>query len=152
MEDVIIIVNPAAGGGAAGRRWPQLAVRLRKDGHAFDDVLTSGRGDAVLIAQRAAHEGREMVVVVGGDGTVNEIINGILGTSAGQPPAIGVIPMGTGTDLCRTIGIPLDPVAAASVVWDGMRRRIDAGRITFSGQEGQPSRYFLNVADAGIGG
>src|SRR6266700_2116508 len=108
VEDVIVVVNPAAGGGRAGRRWPRVAARLREVGLRFDCALTERPGDAVGIASQAACEGRRLVVAAGGDGTVSEVVNGLLEAGGERGPRLGFLPMGTGTDLCRTFGIPLD--------------------------------------------
>jgi diacylglycerol kinase (ATP) len=149
---MIVVVNPAAGGGRAGREWPRLAGELRKAGMRFDEELTTKPGDAAEIAARSAREGRRQLVAAGGDGTVNEVVNGLLLAGAADRPWLGMLPLGTGTDLCRTFGIPPQPSAVADVLRAGTRRRIDAGRVTCAGREGRVTRYFLNIADAGIGG
>jgi YegS/Rv2252/BmrU family lipid kinase len=99
-------------------------------------------------------EHRELVVAVGGDGTINEVVNGLLGSAA--PPAIttrlGLLPMGTGGDLRRTLGIPRDVDAAAAILRSGRSRRVDAGRVTCAVGGETVTRHFINVADAGIGG
>ena len=150
---MIIVVNPAAGAGRAGRRWPQLSKRLVEEGLRFDEVVTSRPGEAADVVRRAAADGRHLVVAVGGDGTVNEVINGLLTGPGESRPTLGVIPMGTGTDFGRTFGIPHDPMLAANVLLHGTDRRIDAGRLMCSQASGvATSHYFLNIADAGIGG
>jgi len=151
-EDVVVVVNPEAGGGRGRRDWPRVAARLRDHGLRFDVALTARPGDATDIARRSAAEGRGLVVAAGGDGTVSEVVNGLLEAGAEERPRLGVLPLGTGTDLCRTFGIPLDPLGAAAVLLAGTARRIDAGRVTCAGPAGQTTRYFVNVADAGIGG
>jgi diacylglycerol kinase (ATP) len=148
---LILIVNPAAAGGRAGRAWPGVANRLRSAGLIFDAVLTEAPGDASRTARDAA-EDHDLVVAVGGDGTVNEVVNGILEQASSRRPCLGILPLGTGTDLCRGLGIPLDPVVAAGVLGGGRIRRIDAGRVTCAGRDGLHTSYFLNIADAGIGG
>lgn len=149
---MIVVVNPAAGGGRAGREWPRLAGELRSAGLRFDERLTERPGDATAIAAQATAEGRRQVVAAGGDGTVNEVVNGLLSAGGTDRVALGTLPLGTGTDLCRTFGIPLQPLAVADILRGGARRRIDAGRVTCAGGEGRVTRYFLNIADAGIGG
>jgi diacylglycerol kinase (ATP) len=149
---VIVIVNPAAGAGSTGRRWPPVAKHLLEEGYRFEEVVTTRPGEAADVARRAADEGRSVVVAVGGDGTVNEVVNGLLTAARDSRPALGVIPTGTGTDLCRTFGIPKDLLLAANLLLHGAGRRIDAGRVTCLGPKGATTRYFLNIADAGIGG
>ncbi|MDQ6791509.1 MAG: diacylglycerol kinase family lipid kinase [Candidatus Dormibacteraeota bacterium] len=149
---MIVVVNPAAGGGRAGREWPRVSAQLRAEGLRFDAVLTSGPGDAARIARRAADEGRPQIVAAGGDGTVYEVVNGLLEAKERPETRLGVLPMGTGSDLCRTFGIPLEAVSAAAALRAGATRRIDAGRLTCAGSRGPITRYFVNIADAGIGG
>ena len=147
---MIFVVNPSAGGGRARKAWPGLATRLRAGGLEFDEAVTSRPGDAARVAREAAGRHR-VVVAVGGDGTVNEVVNGLLALDAGTRPRLGVVPLGTGTDLCRGLGMPLDPMGAAAVVARGSARRVDAGRVTCAGPDGPVERYFLNIADVGIG-
>jgi diacylglycerol kinase (ATP) len=161
VKDTLIIVNPASAGGQTGRRWPGVADRLRAAGLDFDLAPTSGRGEAEELSRQAVRDGRRLVVAAGGDGTINEVVNGFF--EAGDPVAddacVGVLPMGTGGDLRRTLGHPLDVERAAAVLKAGSARTIDAGRITCAslppgGGEGAGGvvRHFVNIADAGIGG
>jgi diacylglycerol kinase (ATP) len=166
VNDTLIIVNPASAGGQTGRRWPGVADRLRAAGLDFDVAPTSGRGEAEELSRQAVRDGRGLVVAAGGDGTINEVVNGFF--EGGDPVAdgacVGVLPMGTGGDLRRTLGHPLEVERAAAVLKAGSARSIDAGRITCqpfppSGpgeppppQGGRVVRHFVNIADAGIGG
>jgi diacylglycerol kinase (ATP) len=154
MKDVLIIVNPAAAGGRTGRGWAATAARLRDAGLDFDTAMTSCRGEAIELSRRAVAEGRPLIVAAGGDGTINEVVNGFL--ARGEPAArsrLGVLPTGTGGDLRRTLGFPLDAGEAAAVLLAGRTRRIDAGRVTCTRPDGETTvRYFVNIADAGIGG
>lgn len=155
MRDVLIIVNPASGGGRTGRGWPAVAAQLRAAGLDFDTAMTSSAGEAVELARKAVRESRPLVVAAGGDGTVHEVANGFF--AHGEPlqtaSRLGVVPMGTGGDFGRTFGLPLDPALAASVLRAGRGRRIDAGRVTCAAPGGgSVVRHFVNIADAGIGG
>jgi YegS/Rv2252/BmrU family lipid kinase len=152
MQDVIVIVNPQAGGGRAGRNWPRVSGQLRDAGLQFEEVRTTRPGEAADIAQRAAEQGHGLVVAAGGDGTVSEVVNGLLQAGGGARPRLGVLPMGTGIDIGRTLGIPLDPLQAVAALQGGVSRWIDVGRVTCAGAAGEVSRYFVNIADAGIGG
>ncbi len=151
-----MIANPASAGGGTGRRWPAVAAGLRAAGLDFDVAMTAARGQAAEISGRAVAEGRGMVVAAGGDGTVNEVANGFF--NAGEPVAtgrtvLGVLPMGTGGDFRRTLGIPTEPEAAAAVLAARRSRRLDAGRVTYQAHGGgHEVRHFVNIADAGIGG
>jgi diacylglycerol kinase (ATP) len=102
------------------------------------------------LAEAAAAAPDSLLVVIGGDGTVNELVNGVGGTEA----EIAVLPNGTGQDFPRTYGIPHDFDAAVGVVLDGATRTIDLGRVEFSKAEceGSESRFFANVGSAGMSG
>jgi diacylglycerol kinase (ATP) len=100
-------------------------------------------------------DGRSLVVAAGGDGTINEVANGFFNGAERieGPTRMGLLPMGTGGDLRRTLGMSRDMDEAAKVLASGRSRRLDAGRVTCAGRSGETVvRHFLNVADAGIGG
>jgi diacylglycerol kinase (ATP) len=133
-----IVVNPAAGRGAAARRWPAVAAELERRGVSFAPRFTTGPRDATGIARAARAEGFDAVVSAGGDGTLTEVVNGLVGT--GLP--LGVIPLGSGNDFVRTAGIPAEPVAAARLLADPRPRPIDLGRAG--------DRRFINIVSAGM--
>ena len=138
----LIIVNPSAGGGKARGFW-QLCVQACV-GMAFDVVETKRRGDA---ANYAAEAGDRLVISVGGDGTAHEVVNGLLRRPSGNPPKVGFLQRGTGADLRRTLPSPRRAEEVAAWLQTDRWRLIDAGRVgTSTGR-----RYFINVADAGIG-
>jgi diacylglycerol kinase (ATP) len=122
---------------------------------------TSGPGDAIGLARAATSGGADLVVAVGGDGTINEVVNGILtapgmvpGTAQSAVPALGLVPAGSGSDFARSLGIPRDVVGALAVLETGRRRRIDAGRIICAPLDARaPSdrtqRYFINMGGCG---
>ena len=147
---LLLIVNPRSGNRSTGRNWRKLRKRLQEVLPPFRAVRTSGPGDAVRFAERAA--GRyEVVVAVGGDGTIGEVANGLLANGSGGT-ALGVLPGGTGSDFIRTLGIPRDVDEAALVLARGDRRKIDAGRATYTDFSGdRSSRWFVNAAEVGMG-
>ncbi|HXM56361.1 MAG TPA: diacylglycerol kinase family protein [Candidatus Dormibacteraeota bacterium] len=154
MEDILVVVNPASGGGRTGREWPAAAERLRAAGLRFDAALTTRPGEATELARRGVHEGRSAVVAAGGDGTIHEVVNGFFEgcERIASATRLGVLPMGTGGDFRRTIGMSRDAGEAAQVLLAGRTRRIDAGRVTCAGGDGSRAvRHFVNIADAGIG-
>lgn len=155
MNDILLIVNPAAGRGLAGRRWPELERKLRASGLSFDSELTSAPGEAIELARRAVRAGRSIVGAVGGDGTMSEVANGFF--ENGEPIAgqsrLAAISVGTGGDFRRSFDLPTAPEEVAAMLLAGRSRRIDAGRVTCSLPRGERIvRHFLNVADTGIGG
>lgn len=138
----LIIVNPAAGGGRARGFWRRCAAACTTI--TFEVVETQRRGDA---ADYAAQAGDRLVIAVGGDGTAHEVVNGLLRRPTGGAPRVGFLQCGTGADLRRSLASPGRAQDVAAWLATDRWRRIDAGRVgTSTGR-----RYFINVADAGIG-
>jgi diacylglycerol kinase (ATP) len=153
MPDLILIVNPYSANGSTGRRWPAIEAKLRSLLPPFDVAFTERQGHATAIAREAA--GRYgCIALVGGDGTVNEVANGLIDDDRllRSDLALGVICRGTGSDFIRTLGIPRDLEGAAERLAMGQMREIDVGKIRFRGPDGSEAvRYFLNEADIGMG-
>ena len=108
-----LIVNPAAAGGRLGRQWPRVRARLQAAGLDPSFSLTRAPGHASELAAEALAVGHEVVVAAGGDGTICEVVQGIHRHGRG---ALGILPLGTGNDAARTLGLPLDLAAAAGVL------------------------------------
>ena len=119
----LLLVNPTAGGGRSRGVSLAAANTLRELGHHLDVVVTTRRGDVERLARDAAARGLARVLVCGGDGTVHEGVNGL----AGSDTALGILPGGRGNDLAATLGVPLDPAAAARHLTEAPTRRIDLG-------------------------
>jgi YegS/Rv2252/BmrU family lipid kinase len=116
-----------------------------------DALISSRAGEIADLAERAARGGADLVVVVGGDGTINEAVNGLLRVD--EPPELAVIARGTGDDFVRTHGIPTSVERAIAVARGGRGRPVDAGRVTYRERDGSPSaRHFANVASVGMSG
>ena len=147
----LIIVNPASASGATGKAWPGVASVVRQHFGPFEAALTKRAGEAVEIAEREARAGRRFVIACGGDGTVNEVVNGLL--RAESETELGILPSGTGGDFRRTLDIPRRTADAARALREGETRVMDAGRVTFTNERGvEESRFFANVASVGMGG
>lgn len=145
----LVIVNPKSASGSTRENWAATAADLRAHFGPFSVAFTKGPGDGIELARRAAESGREFIIACGGDGTINEIANGIL--LSGRDVELGVLPSGTGGDFRRTLGLPHTNRDAAAALRDGETRRIDTGRVTFHDHAGiEVSRYFLNVSSAGL--
>ena len=150
------VVNPRSANGATGRRWPKLARALGRALGALDTVFTVRPGDGIALAREAVERGAELVVSVGGDGTHNEVVNGLFDARGPRNPeaALAVIPAGTGGDLARSLGLPAraeEAIARLGAQPPGARRRIDVGRVELTGPAGAPvTRYFLNVSSFGV--
>jgi diacylglycerol kinase (ATP) len=150
----VVVVNPRSQGGAAGRRWSELATTLRKH-FAFEDAVTRSVGDATRLTREALQSGAERVVALGGDGTVNEVVNGFFADGAPIAPdaAFGLIPFGTGGDFRRTMQISTELDEAAVVIAADHRRVIDVGRLDYTTADGgAASRMFANICSFGISG
>ena len=151
MDKSLIILNPWAGRGTAGQRRGELEAALAQAGVPFDLVTTHARGGATELAWQAIERGYDPIVAVGGDGTINEVVNGIKGAEAslGRRARLGIIPLGTGSDFVKT----LDGVAANDVA-GGVRRiaagapcTVDLGRVQVADGD---TRYFINAVGMGL--
>jgi len=148
------IVNPASANGSTERLWERIEQAIRKEIGECEAVFTTGANLATGLAREALDEGYEMIVAVGGDGTVNEVVNGFFNSGAPVNPdaVLGVICRGTGCDFIKTMNIPKEIEGAASVLKGRKVKRCDAGRIISRDSTGQKERYFINIADFGVGG
>ncbi len=146
------IVNPVSGGGRTRKIWPKIADNMRAQGFRLHIHETSGVGDATDIARRIVAEGIRDIVVVGGDGTLNEVVNGIIEKDAVSTAdvVLSLIPCGTGRDFARTLGIQ-SPEHAVDVIQSGSVQSVDIGSITYSSEGREIQRFFVNVADVGLG-
>ena len=145
----LIIVNPKSASGATRDNWSSIASDLRTHFGPFQVAFTKGPGDGVDLARRSAQDGRKFIIACGGDGTINEIANGIL--TSGTDCELGIFPSGTGGDFRRTFNIPSEKREAARALREGTTRAIDVGRITYQDHDGEKvSRYFLNVSSFGL--
>lgn len=151
MANSLVIVNPTSASGETGRAWPGIASDLAKNFGGFKVEFTSAPGDGARVAARAAENGYELIVACGGDGTVNEVANGIL--NSGRDIVLGILPSGTGGDFRRTLEIPNRAADAARILSAGKTVRIDVGRARFKDRRGETvKRYFLGIASFGLSG
>jgi diacylglycerol kinase (ATP) len=147
-----VIVNPKSGNGRTQRSWPTIERRLERLGYEVDFRMTESAGDGARLGREAIEHGVDEVVIVGGDGTFNEVVNGLFMASHGKPPDItlSVLPAGTGRDFSRSIGIrSFDH--ALETLGNGEIHQLDVGRVDYSDETGARSRYFVNAGDVGIG-
>jgi YegS/Rv2252/BmrU family lipid kinase len=154
MPGTVLVVNPQSAGGKTERRWPELRAQIQDAFGAFDERFTAGAGDATTMTREALRGGADLVVAVGGDGTINECVNGFFDDKGAIAPkaAFGIVPAGTGGDFIKTLGVPLKTADAAAAL-KSPARAIDVGRLRYVGDDGQPAlRHFINIASFGIGG
>ncbi len=140
MGQLVAIVNRTAGKGKCERLWPQIESYLQSLGLYPEVHFTKGAGDAINLAQKAASNGVSAVLSVGGDGTLNEVVNGLVGY---PDIALGIIPAGSGNDFIRSLGVnSKDWQTACQKIAQGKTKLIDLGQIN--------GRYFINVAGVGF--
>ena len=150
----VVVVNPNSQGGKLGKRWRDIADTLGR-AFPFDDVMTQGPGDATRLTRDALKAGAERVVAIGGDGTINEVVNGFFedGVAVAPEASFALVPFGTGGDFKRTLGIPVRIDEAAAVIAANKRRRIDVGRLELTASDGgRVTRMFANIASFGVSG
>ena len=145
-----IILNPVAGKGRAGERAGEIEAMLTQRGIRHDIVLTKAVGHAIELAREARQEGFDTVVAAGGDGTVNEVVNGLMQCAArdGTPPSLGVLSVGRGNDFSYGADIPPELEACVEVLAAGKERPMDVGRI--AGGYYPEGRFFANGIGAGF--
>lgn len=149
----LLILNPRSRNGATGRRADQLVRRLRDGLGPLEVERTRGPRDAERIAREAVRAGWERLIVAGGDGTLSEVATGLLAAGLGGYATIGALPLGTGGDFLRTLGVPRDLERAIAWLREGKPRPIDAGRASFVDASGRAATaHFVNVASFGVSG
>jgi YegS/Rv2252/BmrU family lipid kinase len=146
----VFLVNPASANGSTGRRWPEIAHRATSAGLHGDAFFSRAPGELADLASKAADDGAELLVVVGGDGSVHEVANGIAERDGVE---IAVIPRGTGWDFARSLALPHSLDAAIRVALEGRTRTIDLGRASYRTWAGNDEQsWFANVGSVGMSG
>lgn len=148
-----LIVNPRSGRGGVAKNMPVIRDHLEQRNIPYEVRVTEGPGDASRIASETLHSGGRFLVAVGGDGTVHEVVNGMIeNDKAIRPDAVlGIVSAGTGCDFIKTFGLP--PLAAHAVAHldGGESFPIDIGKITLQRDGTEIVRYFANIAEVGLG-
>lgn len=153
-EKTIFIVNPISANGRTSKRWTRLEKDLQEKGYIFDVAYTRRPMHAVDITRNALQTGFERVIAVGGDGTINEVINGFYlgGEKISRNAALSVLPMGTGGDFTRHLNIKRDINYVYHLLEQDCKRACDIVHAKFTGWDGNPKeRYYLNICDTGLG-
>ena len=154
-ERAFIVVNPKAQNGRAGKEWPELEQIIKDEYHGeFHVEFTSAPLHAITLAKQALKEHYDLVVALGGDGLLNEVVNGFFeqGKITNPNATLGVLPFATAADFIKTVGIPRDFRQAVKCLDSPSSRLCDVGLISCKSLEGQPvTRYFINVAEFGVG-
>lgn len=154
--EIVFIVNPASSNGRMRRRWKTYERAFRRElGTTFAVRTTDHPGHAIDMTRTALGEGATTIVSAGGDGTLNEVVNGYLRHRAdarNTDARVAVFSVGTGADFVKTLAMPQTPAGLARVIRDGEPRKIDAGSCEFLHGGIRRMRYFVNVAEFGSGG
>ena len=156
MSNIAFIVNPKAGKGLSSWQWNDFkGIARERLGH-FKFYLTEGVGDGKRLTEEAIKNGATLIVCIGGDGTLNEVINGIMEQDivVRNKIVLGVVPRGTGCDFIKTVRIPKNPFYALdSIYFMDNIKKIDVGRISFKDNDGNDCyRHFHNITSFGLGG
>lgn len=152
---IAAVVNPQSAGGRTAREWPRLASLLEARLGRVKARFTGEEGAGIAITRSLLRDGFDLVIAVGGDGTINEVANGFFDQDQPVRPqaTLGVLPLGTGGDFRRTLEIPGSPAEAIEILAGGIPTLIDVGRATYRARGGgQASRYFVNLVSFGMGG
>jgi len=145
-----LIVNPVAGAGRTAKKWPQIMSLLQSAGLKFEHDLTEAPGHARELAKSAAKKGYELVVSVGGDGTINEVVNGLYDAGNIADVMLGIIGTGTGSDYIRTIGIPRAYQEACLRLKSPRKIAVDVGVVEYFISNQMMKRLFINFAGMGF--
>jgi len=143
-----VILNPTAGKGKAEKKRPKIERFLRESGRDFEILITKGVGDALNMARDLKIGADDITVAAGGDGTCNEVINGLLMRKASTPPVFGILPIGRGNDFSDTPKIPQDVEKALQLLINGNAKPMDAGFV--KGGFFPDGRYFINGIGIGF--
>jgi len=155
---VMVVCNPVSGMGRGEERLGLVRRTLQRAGITHTAEMTTARGDAMRLAYSAARAGCSAVVVIGGDGTLFEVVNGVMGPARIEPAsnphisvAIGLVQAGRGSDFGRSIGVPSDVQAACDRLLSGRTRLVDLGHVAYTSFSGRPrASYFINAAGMGF--
>jgi diacylglycerol kinase (ATP) len=149
LSRTVFLVNPASANGKTGKRWPEIGRAAQAAGLRGEAIFSERPGQLGDLAREAADDGATLLVVVGGDGTVHEVVNGIAGRDGIE---LALIPRGTGWDFARTHKIPKRLGEALRIAKEGQVRSFDLGRATYLADGSDQTAWFANMASVGMSG
>jgi YegS/Rv2252/BmrU family lipid kinase len=149
LSSIVFLVNPASANGKTGKRWPDIARTAHSAGLRGEAIFSERPGQLGDLAREAADGGATLLVVVGGDGTVHEVVNGIAGREGVE---LALIPRGTGWDFARTHRVPKRLDEALRIAKEGQVRPFDLGRATYLANGSDETAWFANMASVGMSG
>lgn len=151
QEKHLVLINPNAGNRKGQKDWPKIKKLLIGQGFVFETVFTKSRMHAIKLTSDKIQEGYRKIIVIGGDGTLNEVTNGIFLQEAcvSSDVIVGFIPVGTGNDWGRTYSLPGKYADAIGIIKKGYLYWQDAGKVSYHNDKGEHLRYFINVSGMG---
>ncbi|MCJ2520335.1 MAG: diacylglycerol kinase family lipid kinase [Candidatus Thermoplasmatota archaeon] len=152
---MLFVVNPTAAGGSVGRHWPDVESRMRSAIGDMEVEYTSEPWSAVSLVRSALRRGESDITIVGGDGSVNEVLNGFIEDDrlVDRDARLTIIPVGSGCDYAKTLGLPSGLEHAQRLLRSEVFRTVDVGKATYRSLQGTTeTRYFANILEAGAGG
>ena len=150
MRKTVFMINPMSASGKTALKWPSISTKASSMFPNSEFIFTNSAGEAEELTRKVIESGAESVIAVGGDGTLNEVVNGYFqsdDTPINSNVSLGVLPMGTGSDFCRSLGIPRQADKALEIL-KLAPRKIDCGIASV----GEKRRFFDNIGSIGISG
>ena len=150
---LILICNARSGRGAVGKALPAVAGQLERHGLEHEVHHTQHAGHATQLARKALADGHRFLVAVGGDGTIHEVVNGMIENdeAVNRQAVLGVVAAGTGSDFIKTFGLPKTPADAVARLTGDHHFPIDIGKVVYTEDGREVTRYFPNIAEVGLG-
>jgi YegS/Rv2252/BmrU family lipid kinase len=148
-----VVMNPRSAGGRTGRTWKRIRPQLEAACGPVAAFETEAPGHGIRLTSDAVRSGFSRILAFGGDGTLNEVVNGVL-TAGPEPNAeVGLIPQGTGSDFRRALGMPLDATGAIGIIRAGKTKYLDVMKVAYTLADGAgATRYAINLTSFGMGG
>lgn len=152
QNEWLVIVNPNAGNGKGEKDWDKISALLKKENLPFTVKFTERKGHAIILTLEAIKAGFRKIITVGGDGTLNEVVNGVFSNDdcSATDVSLALIPVGTGNDWGRMFGIPLDYEKAIKIISENKQMLHDIGVVSFFNGTEKKKRYFINIAGLGF--
>jgi diacylglycerol kinase (ATP) len=148
----LVIVNPNAGNGKGSKDWEKISSLLKSEGLTFDTRFTERKGHAIILTIEGINEGFRKIIAVGGDGTLNEVVNGVFQNNVCRTNDISLatIPVGTGNDWGKMFGIPRNYKKAIKIIGENKLILHDTGKVSFYEGREKTERFFINMAGLGF--
>lgn len=152
QKEWLVIVNPNAGNGKGKKDWDRISALLNEKDFPFTVKFTERKGHAIILTLEGITAGFRKIITVGGDGTLNEVVNGVFSNTEcpTNDISLALIPVGTGNDWGRMFGIPLDYEKAIKIIRDNKLMLHDVGMVSFYDGIEKKNRYFINIAGLGF--